>query len=74
MTNASSVLELPLAGEHHHKAVFVGRVAALRTLARSSLCSWRFREWWWLGAYAAARALAPASVVRIARTVVRRGQ
>lgn len=56
-----------------NQAVLGGRGAALRTLARTALSSWTFREWWWVGAYAAARALAPASVVHIARTVARRG-
>jgi glycosyltransferase involved in cell wall biosynthesis len=52
-------------------AILGSRGAALRTLARSSPCSWTFREWWRLGAYAAARALTPASVVSIARSVTR---
>jgi glycosyltransferase involved in cell wall biosynthesis len=54
-------------------AIFGSRWAALRTLVQSSQYSWGYPEWWLYGANAAARALAPASVVRLARAVVRRG-
>jgi glycosyltransferase involved in cell wall biosynthesis len=54
------------------QAVYGGRWAALRTLVRSSRYSWGYREWWMGGAHAAARAMAPEGVLRIARSVVRR--
>jgi len=54
-------------------AIFGSRWDALRTLVRSSQYSWGYPEWWLCGANAAARAIAPASVVRLARAVVRRG-
>ena len=54
-------------------AIVGSRWAALRTLAQSSQYSWGYHEWWLCGANAAARAMAPASVVRLARAVVRRG-
>jgi glycosyltransferase involved in cell wall biosynthesis len=54
------------------QAVCGSRWAALRTLVRSSQYSWEYREWWMGGAHAAARAMAPPSVLRIARSVVRR--
>jgi glycosyltransferase involved in cell wall biosynthesis len=57
-----------------NQAIIGSRWAALRTLARSSQYSWGYHEWWLGGAHAAARAMAPASVVRIARAVVRRGR
>jgi glycosyltransferase involved in cell wall biosynthesis len=48
------------------------RWAALRTLMRSSQYSWEYPQWWMDGAHAAARAMAPESIVRVARSVVRR--
>jgi glycosyltransferase involved in cell wall biosynthesis len=54
------------------QAVYGGRWAALRTLVSSSQYSWGYREWWMGGAYAAARAMAPEGILRIARSVVRR--
>jgi glycosyltransferase involved in cell wall biosynthesis len=54
-------------------AIFGSRWAALRTLVQSSQYSWGYPEWWFHGANAAARAIAPTSVVRLARAVVRRG-
>jgi hypothetical protein len=57
-----------------NQAVVGSRWSALRTLARSSQYSWGFREWWLYGAKAAARAMAPASVVNMARTVKRRAE
>jgi glycosyltransferase involved in cell wall biosynthesis len=63
-----------LAAQVARNQAFVGsRWAALRTLARSSQYSWGYHEWWLGGAHAAARAMAPASVVRIARAMARRG-
>lgn len=63
-----------LAAKVARNQAFLGRRwAALRTLARSSHYSWRYHEWWLDGAHAAARAMAPASVARIARAVVRPG-
>jgi glycosyltransferase involved in cell wall biosynthesis len=63
-----------LAAHVARNQAFVGsRWAAFRTLARSSHYSWGYPEWWLGGAHAAARAMAPASFVRIARAVVRRG-
>ena len=62
-----------LAAQVARNQAFLGRRwAALRTLARSSHYSWGYHEWWLNGAHAAARAMAPAGVVRIARAVVRR--
>jgi hypothetical protein len=63
-----------LAAQVARNQAFLGsRWAALRTLARSSQYSWGYPEWWLGGAHAAARAMAPASVVRFARAMVRRG-
>jgi glycosyltransferase involved in cell wall biosynthesis len=56
------------------QAILGGRLAALRTLVKSSQYSWGFREWWLGGANAAVRAVAPAGILRIARAVVRRGR
>jgi hypothetical protein len=56
------------------QAVYGGRWAALRTLVRSSQYSWGYREWWMGGAHAAARAMAPEGILRIARSVVRRSR
>ena len=55
------------------QAVDGGRWAALCTLARSSQY-WDCREWWLGGAKAAARAVAPAGVLRVARAVAGRGR
>jgi glycosyltransferase involved in cell wall biosynthesis len=57
-----------------NQAFLGGRWAALLTLARSSQYSWGYHEWWLGSAHAAALVMAPASVVRIARAVVRRGR
>jgi len=48
------------------------RWAALQTLVKSSHYSWGYGEWWVGGVGAAARAVAPAGVLRVARAVVRR--
>jgi glycosyltransferase involved in cell wall biosynthesis len=48
------------------------RWAALQTLVKSSHYSWGYGEWWVGGVGAAARAVAPAGVLRAARAVVRR--
>jgi len=62
------------AGLARSQAICGGRWAALRTLARSSQYSWGYREWWLGGAEAAARAVAPAGVLRVARAVVGRSR
>jgi glycosyltransferase involved in cell wall biosynthesis len=49
-----------------------GRWAALRTVVRSSQYSWGYREWWLESAKAAARAVAPSGVLRVARAVAGR--
>jgi glycosyltransferase involved in cell wall biosynthesis len=49
------------------QAIRGSRLAALRTLARSSQYSWGYREWWLGGAKTAVRAVTPASVLRVAR-------
>jgi hypothetical protein len=56
------------------QAIYGGRWAALRTLVRSSQYSWGYPEWWVGGAEAAARAVTPASIVRIARVLVGRSR
>ena len=60
------------AGLARSQAVGGGRWAALCTLARSSQYSWGYREWWLGGAKAAARAVTPAGVLRVARAVAGR--
>ena len=62
------------AGLARSQAVGGGRWAALCTLARSSQYSWDCREWWVGGAKAAARAVTPAGVLRVARAVAGRGR
>jgi glycosyltransferase involved in cell wall biosynthesis len=62
------------AGLARSYAVCGGRWAALRTLAMSSQYSWEYPEWWLGGAEAAARAVTPASVRRLARSVLRRNR
>lgn len=62
------------AGLARSQAICGGRWAALRTLARSSQYSWSYREWWLGGAKAAARAVTPTGVLRVARAVVGRGR
>jgi len=53
------------------QAVLGGRLAALRTLLKSSQYSWAFRDWWIGGAHAAVHAVAPAGIIKLARAVVR---
>jgi glycosyltransferase involved in cell wall biosynthesis len=48
------------------------RWTAMRTLARSSAYAWVYPAWWLRGAVAAARAFAPASMVRMARAIAGR--
>jgi len=48
------------------------RWAALQTLVKSSHYSWGYGEWWLGSVETAARAVAPAGVLRVARAVVRR--
>jgi glycosyltransferase involved in cell wall biosynthesis len=62
------------AGLARSQAVGGGRWAALCTLARSSQYSWGYREWWLGGAKAAARAVTPAGVLRVARAVAGRAR
>jgi glycosyltransferase involved in cell wall biosynthesis len=56
------------------QAVCGDRWAALRTVARSSQFSWSYREWWLGSAKAAARAVTPPGILRVARAVVGRGR
>ena len=56
------------------QAVCGDRWAALRTVARSSHYSWSYREWWLGSAKAAARAVTPSGVLRVARAVVGRSR
>jgi glycosyltransferase involved in cell wall biosynthesis len=60
------------AGLAHTQAICGRRLAALRTLARSSQYSWPYREWWRGGATAAARAVTPTSVLPVARILAGR--
>lgn len=62
------------AGLARAQAISGSRRAALRTLLKSSWYSWGYREWWLGGAEAAARAVTPAGVVRVARAVLGRGR
>ena len=62
------------AGLARSQAIQLSRGAALRTLLRSSAYSWSYGNWWVQGAKAAARALTPRSVQRMAGRVVRRGR
>ena len=62
------------AGLARSYAICGGRWAALRTLAKSSQYSWEYPEWWLGGAEAAARAVTPSSVRRLARSVLRRNR
>ena len=62
------------AGLARSQAVGGGRWAALCTLAKSSQYSWDCREWWLGGAKAAARAMTPPGVLRVARAVAGRGR
>jgi glycosyltransferase involved in cell wall biosynthesis len=62
------------AGLARSQASCGGRWAALRTVLRSSQYSWGYREWWLGSARAAARAVTPSGVVRVARAVVGRGR
>jgi len=50
---------LAAAGLARSHALFGRRSDVVRTLARSAPYSWRYPEWWRIGAYAAARSLAP---------------
>jgi glycosyltransferase involved in cell wall biosynthesis len=52
-----------------NQAVLGGRLAALRTLLKSSQYSWAFRDWWIGGAHAAVHAVAPAGIIKLARAV-----
>jgi glycosyltransferase involved in cell wall biosynthesis len=56
------------------QAIGGGRWAALRTVVRSSQYSWGYRAWWLGSAKAAARAVTPSGVLRVARAVVGRGR
>jgi glycosyltransferase involved in cell wall biosynthesis len=62
------------AGLARSQAIAGGRWTALCTLARSSQYSWSCPEWWLGGAKAAARAVMPAGVLRVARAVAGRGR
>jgi glycosyltransferase involved in cell wall biosynthesis len=54
------------------QAIHRRRWAALQTLVKSSHYSWGYGEWWLGGLGAAARAVTPGGVLRVARAVVRR--
>jgi glycosyltransferase involved in cell wall biosynthesis len=56
------------------QAIGGGRWAALRTVVRSSQYSWGYRAWWLGSAKAAARAVTPSGVLRVARAVVGRSR
>jgi glycosyltransferase involved in cell wall biosynthesis len=60
------------AGLARTQAISGSRVAALRTLLKSSRYSWGYREWWLGSAKAAARAVTPSGVLRVARALVGR--
>ena len=62
------------AGLARSQAICGDRWAALGTLARSSQYAWVYAEWWLGGVKAAARAVTPSSVLRVARAVVGRGR
>ena len=62
------------AGLARTQAVCGGRWAALHTLVKSSQYSWGYPEWWLRGAGAAARAVTPASILRVARYLVGRSR
>jgi glycosyltransferase involved in cell wall biosynthesis len=62
------------AGLARSQAVRGGRWAALHTVVRSSQYSWGYREWWVGSAEAAARAVTPSGVLRVARTVIGRSR
>jgi glycosyltransferase involved in cell wall biosynthesis len=62
------------AGLARSQAIRGDRWAALGTLARSSQYAWGYAEWWLGGAEAAARAVTPSGVLRVARAVVGRGR
>jgi glycosyltransferase involved in cell wall biosynthesis len=62
------------AGLARSHAVYGGRWAALRTLAKSSQYSWGYPQWWLGGAEAAARAVTPASIRRLARSMLGRNR
>jgi glycosyltransferase involved in cell wall biosynthesis len=62
------------AGLARSHAVYGGRWAALRVLLRSLQYSWGYPEWWLRGAEAAARAVAPPGILRIARFLVGRSR
>ena len=57
-----------------NQAMYGGRRAALHTLFRSIRHSWEYPEWWYRGARAAARAVAPPAILRLARFLTGRGQ
>jgi glycosyltransferase involved in cell wall biosynthesis len=64
------------AGLARSHALFGGRIDVVRTLAQSAPYSWRYLQWWRIGAYASARAFAPRvllSALRTLRTCVTRG-
>jgi glycosyltransferase involved in cell wall biosynthesis len=62
------------AGLARSQVVYGDRWTALRTLVKSSQYSWGYPQWWLGGAQAAARAVTPASVLRIARSLLGRGR
>ena len=56
------------------QAIRGGRVASVRTLAKSLRYAWPYPEWWLGGAEAAVRAVTPPRLLRIARILAGRGR
>jgi glycosyltransferase involved in cell wall biosynthesis len=57
------------AGLARSHALFGRRIDAIRTLAQSAPYSFRYLQWWRVGAYAAARALAPRTMISALRAL-----
>jgi glycosyltransferase involved in cell wall biosynthesis len=57
------------AGLARSHALFGRRIDVVRTLAESAPYSWCYLQWWRVGAYASARALAPRVLVRALRAL-----
>jgi glycosyltransferase involved in cell wall biosynthesis len=60
---------LTSAGLARSQALYGTRMAVVRTLAGSAPYSWRYRQWWGVGAYALLRAFAPQAVRSMVRAV-----
>jgi hypothetical protein len=57
------------AGLARSQALFGRRIEVVRTLADSASYSWRYPQWWRVGAYASARAFAPGFVLSALRSL-----